>query len=190
MFQTHCVYHTFLNNGQHTVGGPLSSVRHQNTMFFNEKQSTNIDSPNSHPPSDMDQNRASPCAKCQTAIRHPPLQLWRGTRFSPAPLCDLLDRLGAPPFALCTCTFFEEIHVQSVGQLHLTPLRSGNLVQKQPCPLCELQDAPGQPPFAECEILLDLRTLLCNSLDRICLPSFGPYPPSLICRDRVTWSGS
>ena len=25
------------------------------------------------------------------------------------------------------------------------------------------------------------RTLLCDSLDTIRLPSFGPYPPSLIC---------
>ena len=29
------------------------------------------------------------------------------------------------------------------------------------------------------------RTLLCDSLDTIRLPSFGPYPPSLICLPRV-----
>ena len=94
------------------------------------------------------------CAKCQTAFRHPPLQYFVFGQIRSPPMRTLLDGLGAPPFALWTCTIFEQSRAKSVGRLHLTPLRGGIWVQKRTHLLCDLLEATGQPPFAERDVYL------------------------------------
>ena len=104
------------------------------------------------PPSDMDQNETTSCVKCWTAFRHPPFARFGLWKHSEPFLRTSLDRLGAPSFALWTCTNFEQSRAKSVGRLHLTPLRSGDWIQKRAGLLCDLLDAPGPPPCAEREV--------------------------------------
>ena len=88
-----------------------------------------------------------------------------------------LDGLGAPPFALWTCTILEQSRAKSVGRLHLTPLRGGNWIQKRTRLLCDLLDAPGQPPCAERDVNSFLKNPPVRFAGQVSLTLLRTLPP-------------
>ena len=139
----------------------------------------------SHPPSDMDQNETTPSVKCWTASRHPPSQdLVFGSIRSPPCALRWTDWAHPPsPFGLVPILTKAAPKVLDGFTLPPFGVEIGFKNGRGSCATC--WTPPANPPARNANSIQFGSTLLCDSLDKIFLPSFGPYPPSLIWRVRV-----
>ena len=139
----------------------------------------------SHPPSDMDQNETTPSVKCWTAFRHPPSQdLVLGRIRSPSCALRWTDWAHPPSrFGLVPILNKAALKVLDGSTLPPFGVEIGFKKRTGSCATC--WTPPAHPPARNAKSIQFGSTLLCDLLDKIFLPSFGPYPPSLILRVRV-----
>ena len=134
----------------------------------------------SHPPSDMDQNEATPSVKCWTASRRPPSQdLVFGSIRSPSCALRWTDWAHPPsPFGLVQILNKAAPKVLDGSTLPPFGVEIGFKNGRGSCATC--WTPPANPPARNANSIQFGSTLLCDLLGKIFLPSFGPYPPSLI----------
>ena len=134
----------------------------------------------------MDQNETTPSVKCWTAFRHPPSQdLVLGRIRSPSYALRWTDWAHLPSrFGLVPILNKAAPKVLDGSTLPPFGVEIGFKNGRGSCATC-WTPPENSPAWNAASLQFGSTLLLCDSLDRIFLPSFGPYPPSLICRIRV-----
>ena len=122
-------------------------MRSKNTRFSKQKYNIKNEPPNKPPPFGHGPKRNNPLREVLDGFPAPSFARFGLGKNSEPFLRTSLDRLGAPPFALWTCTNFE----QSRGST-LPPFGVEIGFKKRTGLLCDLLDAPGQPPCAERDV--------------------------------------
>ena len=148
-------------------------MRSKNTRFSKQKYNIKNEPPNKPPPFGHGPKRNNPLREVLDGFPAPSFARFGLGKNSEPFLRTSLDRLGAPPFALQTCTNFEQSRAKSVGRLHLAPLRSGDWVQKTDGAPVRLAGRPRPTPLRGTRSLFNLEAPSCA----ICWTRFS-YPPS------------
>ena len=148
-------------------------MRNKNTRFSKQKYNIKNEPPNKPPPFGHGPKRNNPLREVLDGFPAPSFARFGLGKNSEPFLRTSLDRLGAPPFALWTCTNFEQSRAKSVGRLHLAPLRSGDWVQKMDGAPVRLAGRPRPTPLRGTRSLFNLEAPSCA----ICWTRFS-YPPS------------